>query len=247
MLFLSDVANPFWSRVVVFICPPSDCRNFLWLVAALLPGLSLSLDSGLSSPGLICCLAMSLRCADLLCLWLWGQGFCCLLACPSLSSCLVMQFPVGSLLPYGSQPSRWGLPYGVETGLFSIGTKVWYVFSFPFGLFLCVVTALLVIVTMWVRCVGRFTLMCGLRLSLSDASLSDFPVGLRLGVFGCPWLSPVPCFGYMSASMTLAPGQPDPEVSSDRLVWRWPSLPCLRCAWWSFSPDWLLNFSLTRT
>ena len=32
---------------------------------------------------------------------------------------------------------------------------------------------------------------------------------LRQRVFGCPWLSPVfpvPCYGYMSASMTLAPG-----------------------------------------
>ena len=45
--FLSDVANPFWGRVVVFICPPSASRIFLWLVAALLPGLSLSFDSGL--------------------------------------------------------------------------------------------------------------------------------------------------------------------------------------------------------
>ena len=104
----------------------------------------------------------------------------------TLQLSLVMQVPVGSLLPYGSQPSRWGLPYGVEAGLFSIGTKVWYVFSFPFGLFLRVVTALRVIVTMWVRCVGWFTLMRGLRLSLvlhlfsfwmgfkplSDASLS---------------------------------------------------------------------------
>ena len=79
---------------------------------------------------------------------------------------LVMQVPVGSLLPYGSQLSRWGLLYGVEAGLFSIGTKVWYVFSFPVGLFLRVVTALRVIVTIWVRCVGRFTLMRDLRLSL---------------------------------------------------------------------------------
>ena len=38
-LFLSDVAALFWGRVVVFIRPPSDCRNFLWLVAALLPDL----------------------------------------------------------------------------------------------------------------------------------------------------------------------------------------------------------------
>ena len=40
-LFLSNVANPFWVRVVVFIHPPSASRNFLWLVATLLPGLSL--------------------------------------------------------------------------------------------------------------------------------------------------------------------------------------------------------------
>ena len=65
-LFLSDVANPFWGRVVVFICPPSASWNFLWLVAALLPGLSLIFDSGLSSPGLICCLAMSLWYVDLM-------------------------------------------------------------------------------------------------------------------------------------------------------------------------------------
>ena len=50
-LFLSDVANRFGGRVVVFIRPPLVCRNFLWLVAALLPGLSLGLASGLSSPG----------------------------------------------------------------------------------------------------------------------------------------------------------------------------------------------------
>ena len=92
-LFFSDIANRFWSRVVVFIRPPSVCRNFLWLVAALLPGLSLGLASGLSSPGLICCLAMSLRYADLLYLWLCAhslldQGFRGLLACPSLSSLL---------------------------------------------------------------------------------------------------------------------------------------------------------------
>ena len=91
--FLSDIANHFWGRVVVFTRPPSVCRTFLWLVAALLPGLSLSLASGLSSPGLICCLAMSLRYADLLSLWLCAhslldQGFRGLLACPSLSSLL---------------------------------------------------------------------------------------------------------------------------------------------------------------
>ena len=60
------------------------------------------------------------------------------------------------------------------------------VFSFPFGLFLRVVTALRDIVTIWVRCVGRFPLLRDRRLSwvlhpfsfwmgfepLSEASLS---------------------------------------------------------------------------
>ena len=69
-LFLSDKANHFWGRVVVFLRPPSVCRRFLWLVAALLPGLSLSFASGLSSPGLICCLAMGLGYADWLSRWL---------------------------------------------------------------------------------------------------------------------------------------------------------------------------------
>ena len=84
-LFLSDIASHFWSRVDMFIRPPSVSRNF--------PGLSLGLTSGLSSRGLICCLAMSLRYADLLYLWscahsLLDQGFCGLLACPLLSSLL---------------------------------------------------------------------------------------------------------------------------------------------------------------
>ena len=65
-LFLSDVANPFSGRVVVFNRPPLASRIFLWLVAALLPSLSLIFASGLSSPGLSCCLAMSLRYVALL-------------------------------------------------------------------------------------------------------------------------------------------------------------------------------------
>ena len=65
-LFLSDVATQYRVKVVVFIRHPSDRRNFLWLVAAFLPCLSLFFDSGLFSPGLICCCAMSLRYVDLL-------------------------------------------------------------------------------------------------------------------------------------------------------------------------------------
>ena len=49
----------------------------------------------------------------------------------ALQLALVTQVLVGSLLPYGSQPSRWGHPCGVEDGLSLIGTKVWC-FLFPF-------------------------------------------------------------------------------------------------------------------
>ena len=145
-LFLSDIANHFWGRVVVFIRPPSVCRNFLWLVAALLPGLSLSLASGLSS-GLICCLAMSLRYADLLYLWLYAhsllaQGFRGLLACPSLSSLLWFCKLLWVLFSHKV--------HNLRDGVTPAGSRL--VFSFPFGLFLRVVTALRDIVTIWVRC-----------------------------------------------------------------------------------------------
>ena len=61
----------------------AGARTITWLVTEL----------GQSSPGLICCLAMSLKYADLLYLWLCShslldQGFRGLLACPSLSSLL---------------------------------------------------------------------------------------------------------------------------------------------------------------
>ena len=97
---------------------------------------------------------------------LLDDGFRGLLACPSLQLALVLLVPVGSLLPYGSHPSQWGHPCGVEACLSSIGTKVSCVFSIPFGLFLHVVTALRDMVTIWVRCVGRFTLLRDCRLSL---------------------------------------------------------------------------------
>ena len=120
-LFLSDFANPFWWRVVVLLRPPSVGRRFLWLVAALLCGLSLSFASGLSSPGLSCCFfTMCLRCADWLSLWLCVHSLLSFMvswpSCLSLALrlALVFQAPVGSLLPYGSHPSRWGHPSWVE-------------------------------------------------------------------------------------------------------------------------------------
>ena len=57
----------------------------------------------------------------------------------TLQQALVLLVPVGSLLPYGSHPSRWGHPCGVEASLSSIRTKVR--------------------VTIWVRCVGQFPLL----------------------------------------------------------------------------------------
>ena len=44
-LFLFRYSHPFWGRVV-FIRPPSVCRNFWWVVATLLPGLPLSFARG---------------------------------------------------------------------------------------------------------------------------------------------------------------------------------------------------------
>ena len=163
---------------------------------------------------LTCC---TCGCAPTVC---WAKGLVAFL--PVLRSLAGSGYAgsCGSVLPYGSQPSRWGHPCGVETGLSSIGTKVWYVFSFPFGLFLRVVTAHRDIVTIWVRCVGRFPLMRDLRLSWVLRPFSfwmGFDLCLRLlfapcryrriswwpslrpRVFGGPWLSPVffpvPCYG----------------------------------------------------
>ena len=167
-LFLSDFANPFWGHVVVFLRPPSVCRHFLWLVAAFVSGLSLSFASGLSSPGLSCYLAMCLRCADWLSLWLCVHsllGFrvswpsCLSLA---LQLALVLQVPVSSLLPYGSHPSRWGHPCGVEDGLSSIGTKVSCFSLSLLELFLHVVNVLGVLVTIWV------SVLVGSRLCVTD-------------------------------------------------------------------------------
>ena len=92
-LFLVRYSHPFWGRVVVFKRTLSVCRNFWWLVTTLFPGWSLFLASGLSSPGLLGCLALCLRSADWLCLLLCphgllDQGIRGLFACPSPSSLL---------------------------------------------------------------------------------------------------------------------------------------------------------------
>ena len=92
-LLLSDFANPFWWRIVVLLRPPLVGQRFLWLVAALLSGLSLSFASGLlllaSAAASLCALGVltgcPCGCASTVC---WGVGFPGLLAGPSLSSLL---------------------------------------------------------------------------------------------------------------------------------------------------------------
>ena len=49
---------------------------------------------------------------------------------------LDVQVTVGSLLPYGSQPSRWGHPCGVEAGVVLDRNEGLVCFSFPSGLIL---------------------------------------------------------------------------------------------------------------
>ena len=151
-------------------------------MATLLPGLSLFFVSGLSSPGLVGCLAMCLRYADLLYLWLCAHslldlGICGLLACPSPSRLLwfckfrwVLFSPMVHTLRDEVTPagSRLVCPRS-ERRLVC--------FLFPFGLFIRVIPALRDEVTIWVWCVGfvrltvvvgaaPFLLMDGLRTSV---------------------------------------------------------------------------------
>ena len=126
-------------------------------MAPLFPGLSLFFDSGLSSHGLLGCLAMCLRYADFLNLWLCAHslldfGVRGLFACPSLSSLLwfckfwwVLFSPMVHTLCDGVTPAGSRLVYPRSERRFSG-------FLFPFGLFLRVVPALRDVVTLWVRC-----------------------------------------------------------------------------------------------
>ena len=117
---------------------------FTWLVTVL--------ASGLSSPGFLCCLAMSLRCADLLYLWLCAhslldQGVRGLLACPSPSSRLWFR------------KFRWVLfspmVHTLRDGVTRAGSRL-----------ICPRSERRFRVTIWVRCVGQFPLLRDRRLSL---------------------------------------------------------------------------------
>ena len=117
---------------------------FTWLVTVL--------ASGLSSPGLLCCLALSLRCADLLYLWLCAhslldQGVRGLLACPSPSSRLwfckfrwVLFSPMVHTLRNGVTPAGSRLVCPRSERRFSV--------------------------TILVKCVGQFPLLRDRQLSL---------------------------------------------------------------------------------
>ena len=77
----------------------------------------------------------------------WQRGSLPSLLSFALQLALEIQVPVGSLLPYGSQPSRWGHPCGVEAGEVLNRNKGLVCFSFHFGWILRDV------VTLWVETV----------------------------------------------------------------------------------------------
>ena len=161
----------------------------------------------------------------------------------ALQRALVVLVPVGSLFPYGSQPSRWGHPCGVEAGFILDRNEGWVCSSFPFGLFLRVATTLRDLVTIRSG-IGRFPLVRVLQLSvvlsplpfwmdfesLSEASLRALSLRARFLVvhaeaksFWCSWFSPVfspiQCYGYLSTSMPLAHGLQLSWVLCPRSIW----------------------------
>ena len=140
-LFLSDVATQFRVKVVVFIRHPSDRRNFLWLVTALLPGLSLFFDNGLSFPGLICYCAMSLwyvdllscGCAPTVCLAMEFVAMFPVLRFPACSGCAGS---CGFSSPIWFTTFGWGHPCVVEACVVLDRNEGLVCFSFPYGLIL---------------------------------------------------------------------------------------------------------------
>ena len=138
---------------------------FTWLV------------SGLSSPGLVCCFAMSLRYADLL------SCGCAPTAC--LATGFVTFFPVlcspagsGCVDSCGFSSPVWLTTFAMGSPLRGRGcfdprwNEGFVCFSFAFGMFLRVTTVLRDMVTIWVKCVGRFPLGCDQRLSLVLSTFS---------------------------------------------------------------------------
>ena len=128
-VFLLGGSLPFRSGVVVSLRPLSVCHGSLWLVTALFPSLSLSLPVPIFSWLLlllrqvpwVCCLTFPMVVRTLAV----GPGVSYASWLPfALLRALGILVPVASLLHWGSLPSRWGHPCGVEDCLSSIGTKV---------------------------------------------------------------------------------------------------------------------------
>ena len=146
-VFLQDVVTLWVNSVLLSLLIANKGLHWwllLWLVATLLTGLSLCFAGGLSSPGLLCCLAFSLQYADLLYLWLCihsllDQGVRGLLACPSPSSLLwfcksrwVLFSPMVHALRDGVTPAGSRLVCHRSERRFShhMGQVYWSVYSF---------------------------------------------------------------------------------------------------------------------
>ena len=144
----------------------------------------------------------------------------------ALQRALVVQVPVGSLLPFGSQPLRWGHPCGVEAGFILYRYEGLVCSSFPVGPFLRVATALRDLVTLRVQCVGpgwASSLCLGPLFAPCRYRRVSWWSSLRPRVLGCSWLSPVfspiRCCGYLSTSMPLAHGLQLSFVLCPRSFW----------------------------
>ena len=128
MSFLLGGSLPFSSGVVVSLRPLSAGLGSLWLVTAPFPSLSLYLPVPIFSWLLlllrrlpwVCCLALPMVVRTLTV----GPGVSYVSCLPfALHRALGLLVPVASLFHWGSLPSRWGHPCGVEDSLSSIRTK----------------------------------------------------------------------------------------------------------------------------
>ena len=104
----------------------------------------------------------------------------------ALQLALDVQVTVGSLLPYGAQPSRWGHICGVKAAVVLDRNEGLVCFSFPFGLILCVG------ITLWVD--TAFDLILDRNVVFSVSLLGWFQdlhgglpnSGVKLGVASVP-------------------------------------------------------------
>ena len=116
---------------------------------------------------------------------LFDYGFRCLLSCPSLSCWLWLCRFLWVLFSHMVHILRDGVT-PVGSRLVCLDRNEGLVcFSFPFGLFLRVANVLRDMVTVWVKCVGRFPLAHDLRLSLVESCCASHFIlldGLRASV-----------------------------------------------------------------